>query len=148
MDIYIVDTNLLYSSILKPNNKIARFIVDSSSFNVKLLAPQYLVSEILKYKESIKNASNYTDIEFEFVKNELFKSIKFIDDDIIPFEEWIKAMRIVRDIDSNDVNFVALNSFLDKTLWTGDMKLYKGLKAKGYENVVTFNQIKEKYNLV
>ncbi|MEM6769586.1 MAG: PIN domain-containing protein [Bacteroidota bacterium] len=148
MDIYIVDTNLLYSSILKPNNRIASFILEADRYDVRLFAPKYLEVEIARYKPSIQQASGYSDQEFEVVKNQLFSSITFIDDDIIPFEEWVKALRTVRDIDVNDVNFVALNNYLDKLLWTGHKKLYEGLRQKGYPNVVMFDFIKEKYGLV
>ncbi|MEZ4987734.1 MAG: PIN domain-containing protein [Saprospiraceae bacterium] len=114
MDIYIVDTNLLYSAILKPNNKIAKFILDSSTYGVRLIAPKYLESEIARYKVEIQKSGGYSDADFEVVKSQLFKSIIFIDDSVIPFEQWINAMRIVRDIDPDDVNFIALNNFLDK----------------------------------
>lgn len=124
MDTYVVDTNLLYSSILKPGNKIAKFIVESANYNVKLLSPQYMQAEILKYSKDIQETSGYSDADFEIVKRQFFGSIKFIDDDIIPFQEWIKALRIVRDIDVNDVSFVALNDYLDKVLWTGDKRLF------------------------
>jgi len=147
MDLYIVDTNVLYSAILKPNNRIAKFILESEDYNVRLLAPSYLKSEILKYRGSIQSISGYNDYEFEFVKNQLFKQIRFIDDEIIPFEEWVKALRLVRDIDIDDVNFVALNNYLDKIFWTGDKRLFDGLISKGYKNIVTFDFIKEKYNL-
>ena len=48
---------------------------------------------------------------------------------MIPFEEWIKALRLVRDIDKDDINFVALNNFINQILWTGDTGLYNGSAA-------------------
>jgi predicted nucleic acid-binding protein len=76
-----------------------------------------------------------------------YKYIEFIEDAAIPFEEYIKAMRIVRDVDPDDVHFIALTNYLDRVLWTGDVKLYNGLKAKGYEKVVMFKDISRTYNL-
>ena len=147
MDIYIVYTNLLYSAILKPNSRIARFILNSDTFDVKLYAPRYLEVEIARYKELIQSLSGYNENDFLQVKSQLFTALRFIDDGAIPFDEWIHALRLVRDIDVDDVNFVALASFTGKLLWTGDKKLYEGLRAKGYQNVVMFNYLKEKHNL-
>jgi predicted nucleic acid-binding protein len=48
----------------------------------------------------------------------------------------------------DDLVFVALNEYLDKVLWTGDMKLYKGLKKKGYKKVVTFREIQKALNIL
>lgn len=90
MDIYIVDTNLLYSSILKPNNRIAKFILEASGYGVRLYAPKYLEAEIIRYKASIQSVSGYNDDEFEVVKNQLFAAITFIDDAVIPTKSGLK----------------------------------------------------------
>lgn len=81
------------------------------------------------------------------MKDKIYGHIQFIDDQIIPFEEYVKAMRIVRDIDPDDVTFIALNNYFNGTLWTGDTKLYYGLKAKGYSKVVNYQDIKKIYSI-
>ncbi len=44
----------------------------------------------------------------------------------------------LKDIDPNDVVFVAMTKHLEGKLWTGDMQLYKGLKAKRFkDNILT-----------
>lgn len=43
-------------------------------------------------------------------------------------------MRLVRNIDPDDVTFVALTNYMGETLWTGDNQLYKGLKKLGYKS--------------
>lgn len=147
MDIYIVDTNLLYSSFLNIDSRISQFILSCEDYNVNLFAPTYLESEIERHKSKIIEYTGYSEVEFSVIKKEIFQRIKFIDDGLIPFEEWVKALRLVRDIDKDDVNFVALNNFVDKELWTGDVELYKGLKAKGYNKVVNFQDLKNRYGL-
>lgn len=47
------------------------------------------------------------------------------------------------DIDVDDVDFVALQSFIGGKLWTGDKPLYKGLKSKGFEHVITTSELLE-----
>ena len=147
MDIYIVDTNLLFSCFLNIDSEISQFIISCEDYSVRLYAPTYLAVEIDRHKSKIIEYTGYTEAEFIQVKEEIFRIVTFIADELIPFEEWVKALRLVKDIDVDDVSFVALNNFLDKEFWTGDVKLYRGLKAKGYQNIVNFQELKLRYNL-
>lgn len=53
----------------------------------------------------------------------------------------MKAADLVRDIDMDDISFVALCLFLDMKLWTGDKQLYIGLTQKGFDNLITTQEI-------
>lgn len=77
----------------------------------------------------------------------VYEKINFIDDQLIPIKYYSKAAHLVRDIDFKDIVFVALNEYMDELFWTGDMKLYKGLIAKGYSKVVRFDDIAKQFNL-
>ena len=63
-------------------------------------------------------------------------SCKFINEDIIPAETWVAAEKITKNIDIDDIDFVALTMFLRSTLWTGDKILYNGLKKTNFKKVV------------
>lgn len=76
------------------------------------------------------------------IMTEVYQRIHFINDALIPFEHYHTALPLVRNIDMNDIAFVALNEYLDELLWTGDMQLYNGLKAKGYDKVLNFEEVK------
>jgi predicted nucleic acid-binding protein len=56
-------------------------------------------------------------------------------------EYYKNAVPFVRDVDMDDLVFVALTDFLDEKLWTGDMRLYRELISKGYTRAVTFQEI-------
>lgn len=146
MDIYIVDTNVLFSAMISPNNDIARFILSKAEYGITFYAPKYLLGEINRHKKRIKEIAGINEEEFQVVSNKIYQEIIFVEDTIIPFEEWVNALRIVRDIDPDDAAFVALNNLMNETFWTGDIKLYNGLIEKGYNRVVTFKQLREKYN--
>lgn len=147
MDIYIVDSNLIFSAIFNLNSGIGQFILKSRSYNVSLYAPRYLKLEIDKHFDKIVQRSGLSAEDIRSLLDKIYGFITFINDEIIPFEKFVEAMRLDRDIDPDDVTFVALTNFLDKTLWTGDAKLYTGLKALGYEKVVNFSDIKDIYSL-
>ena len=67
----------------------------------------------------------------------------FVPEESIPFEFWQKSAALVSDIDPDDVSYVALNEFMDGRLWTGDVKLRKGLIAKGYTKCITTKELAE-----
>ena len=147
MDVYIVDSNLIFSATLNIKSGIGQFILKSSDNNVSLYAPKYLQTEIERHFDKIVQRSKLEAEEVRLLINKIYKYITFINDEIIPFEEFVKAMRLVRNIDPDDVTFVALANYMDEILWTGDSHLYLGLKKLGYEKIMNFSDIKQMYNL-
>ncbi len=62
----------------------------------------------------------------------LLSHIRFFDEDAIGIGSWTEAWRLCRDVDENDVAYVALALELDAELWTSDKKLKLGLRKKGF----------------
>ena len=58
---------------------------------------------------------------------------KFFDEDAISIGSWAEAWRLCRDVDENDVAYVALTLELDGKLWTSDRVLEEGLRRKGFQ---------------
>ena len=52
-----------------------------------------------------------------------------------------KALVLCNDIDPKDTAYVALSMELDIPLWSNDKKLIRGLRNKGYEKIVTTEEI-------
>lgn len=104
---------------------------------------EYLREEIRAHKDKLCNRAHYTDQEFDELEYLLYSKITFFSESTIPFEFWQKAAGFVRDIDMNDISFVTLSLFLDLKLWTGDKTLMKGLQQKGFENIITAQEILE-----
>ena len=75
--------------------------------------------------------------------HQIYAQIIFIEDAEIPYEFWVKAAPLVREIDMDDLPFVALNEYLDGRLWTGDKKLMNGLIEKGYRKCIDTQKIIE-----
>lgn len=147
MKIYIVDTNVIFSAILNPKSEIGRFIMSSSRKVVEFYAPDYLGVEIERYVSKLKELAGVEEKVIRRIITLIYSQVTFISDAQIPFECYKNAVPYVRDVDMDDLVFVALTDFLDETLWTGDMKLYHELKSKGYEKVVTFQEIKEELKI-
>jgi predicted nucleic acid-binding protein len=62
--------------------------------------------------------------------------ISFIDERLLPPALLSDTATLLATIDPNDTPFVALTTYLGGKLWTGDMQLYKGLKALQFKDIV------------
>lgn len=147
MRVYVVDSNIIFSTAFNPNSRIGQFIMSSNEKEVEFYAPEYLKEEIERYISKIVTQSNQTEGKVRETIQLAYTKINFIADTQIPIEFYMKAAPLVRDIDPNDIVFVALNEYLDEFLWTGDKQLYEGLIGKGYTKVINFEIIKQLFNL-
>lgn len=139
----IVDTNIVFSAILNTNNKIGDLILNSEQ-NFEFTSVTYLKFEIEKHKDKLIQMSKLDSIQIEESKNLIFSKIEFISEEIIPFEYWKEAANIVRDVDMDDIAFVALSKYLgDVLLWTGDKKLLEGIKSKGFNEGISTDELIE-----
>jgi predicted nucleic acid-binding protein len=64
-------------------------------------------------------------------------NITFINEELLPKELLLSTESLLKNIDIGDTPFVALAGHLEAKLWTGDMKLYNGLKAKRFKNIIS-----------
>jgi len=138
----IIDTNILMSSLLNSESPIGQMLV-RGLINVPKYSCYFLFVEIFDKKEKI---IKYARIEEAKVLELLFvtlKKIQFVNENQISQASYETARQLTEDIDVKDVGFVALTIELKAKLWTGDKKLYKGLKAKGFEDVVNFEDLQE-----
>jgi len=143
MKVFILDSNLIFSATLNIDNPIGSFIMSANESNIEFYSPTYLVEEMEKHLPKLIELSGLSKKEVRRIINLLYTQINFVSDEHIPMEFYIKALPSVREVDIDDLPFVALNEYLDELFWTGDMQLYRGLVNKGYTKVVTFDYIKE-----
>jgi predicted nucleic acid-binding protein len=99
--------------------------------------------EIEKHWDKLKNISKLTESQLQVSRSELYKKINFINEELIPEKQWLSAELIVKDIDIDDLDFVALTNFMKGYLWTGDKPLYNGLKEKNYRKVMNTKELEE-----
>ncbi len=134
----------MFSAVLNLQSSIGQFILSSNANNIQFYAPAYLKSEIEKYIPKLVLISKLEVPQIKRILELLYSKINFIDDKDIPFQHYKTAVFYVKDVDMGDMPFVALNEFTDGTLVTGDLELYNGLIAKGYQKVTTFKQLQVK----
>ena len=134
--VVVIDANLLISAALTPRGIIADFIF-SNLYKVQFIAPAFILAET-KANEIRICAKNKIDIS-DFRQNLQFvlSKIMLIDDDEISDTIFKKAFDLTKIIDTKDTIYIALAISFDALFWTGDLKLLRALKRKGYNQIIT-----------
>ena len=138
---FVIDTNLVFSAILQPNGEIAQFFL--AYRGMVLFAPLTMLTELEAHRDRLTELTGMSDEVLDRLTAQYLKHIQVIPDTAIPFESFIRALPLVRDVDLNDVVFVALAGHLNATLVTGDRKLRNGLMAKGYDRACSFVDLQQ-----
>lgn len=145
MKIIIVDTNILFSAILNAKSPIGDLLFNNGD-QLDFYSSEYLREEIDRHRQKILSLAKTSEDQVNQVIYQVYKQISFISDQQIPYQHWASSAPLVRDIDMDDLPFVALTSYLDGDLWTGDLKLLNGLRAKGFQRCLTTEELLEVVN--
>lgn len=137
---FVVDTNLVFSAILNTQGKIGDLLMNSHGF-FEFYSCETLRAELSKHKSKLLELSGLSDAELDQSIYQTASHINFVNEALIPFEYWLRAADLVRDIDMDDIAFLALTEFLQVKLWTGDKELLRGLAKKGYTNFTTTEEL-------
>lgn len=125
----IIDTNIIFSSLLRANSKFYNFLVSQNS---NYWVCEYCIVELFKNKEKILKFSQMTEIEIIEAYYTILRKVNLFKEDLMTSEIVNQAYNLCKDIDENDTPHVALTLELNGVLWTGDKKLKEGLLKKGF----------------
>lgn len=131
----IVDTNIVFSAILNSNSRIGKILLNSNE-HFQFYTCEYLRTEILRHRNKILKLTKLTEDELVELEELITHKITFINERLLPQELLLKTEILLKSIDPNDTPFVALAKHLEGKLWTGDMQLYNGLKAKRFKDII------------
>jgi len=133
----VVDTNIVFSALLSSASQIGKIIVYSPKNCFSFYSCSYLRTEILKHLDKLQKYTKLDDIRlFELIQI-IEQKITFIDDKLLPKDVLDYAEKLTKDVDYDDLPFIATANYLNAALWTGDKKLIRGLQAKNYNNIKT-----------
>ncbi|OYD97851.1 DNA-binding protein [Nostoc sp. 'Peltigera membranacea cyanobiont' 210A] len=125
----IVDTNILFSALLKSQSSFTEILIGS---DCRFFVCEQVVVELFKRKEKLVKVSQLSEDEIARIYQILLKRITFYKEDLISPENRATAYALCQDIDESDTPHVALTLELEGLLWTGDKKLKEGLKRKNF----------------
>jgi predicted nucleic acid-binding protein len=108
---------------------------------IKFFAPEFTFIEIENVFDAIKKKSILPEKDLKIWFSSLKSRIQLINEYKIP-KRYVKlAIEIVKDVDEDDVFFIALHLFLKHKIWTLDKKLIKGVSSKGYPIFINTKEI-------
>ncbi|MBW7869150.1 MAG: PIN domain nuclease [Brumimicrobium sp.] len=139
--IVITDSNEVISALIQKNGVVARIFRAKS--NIQFIAPNYIIDEVKNHYSKIEKLSNLSKKELKTEFEWLLSRIKIIDTKKIPKKYLFEALQIVRDVDYDDLFFVALNRYKGYKIWSSDKELIKGVEAKGYKIFITTSELKK-----
>jgi putative PIN family toxin of toxin-antitoxin system len=131
----IIDTNIIFSALLNTNSVIGEYLLDPIS-KFQFYSTEFVLDELDKYHDKLLKYSKLTDAQLKTSKVQIFKRLTLISDIAISIDHWNVAYDVLKEIDPKDIPFLATALSLDGIIWTGDKKLIKGLRSKGFKNIV------------
>ena len=136
----IVDTNIVFSAILNSNSRIGKILLNSKE-HFQFFSCNYLKVEIQRHRNRIIKITKLTEDQVLELEELVTKHITFIDERLIPQDILIRTEAQLKSIDPDDTVFVALTKHLEGKLWTGDMQLFNGLKAKRFKDIILTSEL-------
>ena len=103
----------------------------------------FLRVELLKHREKLLKLTKLPPDELEELEQLVTQHITFINEGLIPSKHFLSAEEVIRDVDSDDIPFVALAKFLKGSLWTGDKKLKNALTSANFINITTTGELSQ-----
>jgi len=124
--IIVVDSNVFISALIK--DSLTRKLI--AKCKEWLIIPEYFFQEVRKHEKEILLKSKLSKESYDILFNELLRYVFVIPNEVIlPYRE--EALKIVKDIDIDDVLFIATAlAFEDAVVWSDDKKLKKQNKIK------------------
>ena len=122
----VVDTNIVFSALINPNSIIGSVLLNYNDF-IDFFSLSLIVAEIDKYHEKLKKYYKLESDGLNEIKSYIINSITIINEEYINIKSWEKAYNLIQNIDEDDTPFLALSIDLNCLLWTGDLKLIKGI---------------------
>lgn len=131
----VVDTNIVFSAILNSDGKIGDLLLNSGRI-IEFFSVEYLRHEIRNHYDKLSTISKQSIDNINNIEYFVAKEIEFISEEQITETNWKAAYKLVKDVDLDDIAFVALCKHLKCKLWTGDKVLIRGLHRNGFLNTI------------
>ncbi|WP_407526453.1 PIN domain-containing protein [Lacibacter sp. MH-610] len=141
MTTIVIDANIIISAILNPFGAIPKIIIVGTP-KTEFVIPDFALKEVNLHKKKICKYSGISSTDFDMLLSSISAHLITLSSDEISSKTIKTAALLTNDIDSKDILYVALSIELGALLWTGDKKLYNGLRKKRFASVISTQEIK------
>ncbi len=132
--IVVVDTNILFSALLKARSGFAEILLTSEA---RFYVNELVFAEIFRHKEKLIRLSALSEEEIVSLLHTLLRAVELFKEDLVSSENRKAAYELCRDVDETDAPHLAIALELGALLWTGDVTLKTALRAKGFDRFFT-----------
>ncbi len=133
---YIIDANVIFSALISGKEFFIKLFE-----NNKFYAPDFIMLELDKYKSVILKKSKLPIENLQDFIQRLFKQITVIPELYITDKNKQKAVDLCQDIDIKDTAYIALSLEMNLSIVTRDKKLLNGLIKKGFDNIISLDEL-------
>lgn len=133
MSDYVIDANVLMGMLISGKASY-RPLLNYFHF----IIPEFALVELEKYSDVLKRKTKMREDELLNWTYYVFSQITILPQFVLSTDSQLKASKLVTEIDTKDISYVALAMQLDLVLLTRDKPLYEGLRKKGFRKVVLF----------
>ena len=138
----IADTNIIISACSNARSELFQ-ILTTFYADLDFATPDYALEEIVHYQNEICINSKKNIVLFHNNLSVLLNHLLILPNEDLSEINLQEAEIFTAGIDIDDTIFVAFSKALDSLLWTGDLKLYKALRRKGFTNVIVTKELKQ-----
>ena len=132
---YIIDTNVLMSILISGKSSYKPIVM----FN-RFVSIDFIFNEIDEYRNTIFEKSKLDKTQLTDYTDQIMSRVTILPRYVITNSNLQKATELTKDIDFNDVWFVAMSLEYGLPLLSRDVKLYNGLHKKGFKDIILFDQ--------
>lgn len=130
----VIDANILFSAFLSKNSHYRDLLFND---RYTFYSPNFVFLEIFRHKGKILKCTKEPEEEVYGFLEKILKKINFVNENLVSTANYEVAYDLCKDIDEDDTPFVALAIEIRGKLLTGDEKLKRALKNKGFNQFLT-----------
>ena len=127
--IIIADSNIFMSALVSPTGLTASILAERRK--IQYIVPDYLLEEIEEHLSDIVTITKKTKNQIKTTFSSLLMGLTILTSENISKEVLIEADFLTKDIDEDDIPFIAFHLQYKHKIWSLDKKLINGLTAKG-----------------
>jgi len=135
---FVIDANIIFSSLLSGKD-FYKNLFERNRFYTS----DFALQELQTYQNTILSKTKLTKQELQEFTIFVFSHLIVVPQFYITLINKYKAYELCKDIDEKDTIYIALSLELNTTLLTRDKPLFNGLKNKGFEKIMMFDQFVE-----